>query len=105
MSFLWRGPWDITSLFAKVTLVYCTAMNSLLLTSSLVILSSVTAISTSTPRQIRNKRICRSCGQLGREVSKRMEETAANPRVVKVAARIGADGRPISGRKIDYLNS
>ena len=34
-----------------------------------------------------------------------MEETAANPRIIQVAARIGADGRPIPGRKIDYMTS
>ena len=54
---------------------------------------------------IKNKRICRSCGELAKQVDERMEETAANPRVIQVAARIGADGRPIPGRKIDYLKS
>lgn len=34
-----------------------------------------------------------------------MGETAANPRAVHVAARIGADGRPIAARKVDYMNS
>ena len=54
---------------------------------------------------IKNKRICRSCGELAQVVTKKMEETARNPRVIQVAARIGADGRPIAGRKIDYLSS
>lgn len=54
---------------------------------------------------IKNKRLCRSCGGLEKVVSKRMEETAAKPKVVEVAARIGPDGRPIPGRKIDYLTS
>lgn len=81
-------------------------MNPLLLTtSSIVIFCSTFASATSTARQIRNKRICRSCGTLAIEVSKRMEDTAANPRSVHVAARIGADGRPIAARKIDYMNS
>lgn len=81
-------------------------MNPLVLISSIIIATPfVAADSRPTTRQIRNRRICRSCGELGKEVSKRLEETAANPRVVKVAARIGADGKPIAGRKIDYLNS
>ena len=56
-------------------------------------------------RAIKNKRICRSCAELSKEVEKRMERTKANPRVIQVAPRIGADGRPIPGRKIDYLTS
>lgn len=54
---------------------------------------------------IKNKRICRSCGELAKVVTEKMEETAKNPRVIQVAARIGADGRPIPGRKINYLSS
>ncbi len=68
------------------------------------LISSVLATSNS-PASIRNKRICRSCGELAKEVEKRLEETKANPRVIQVASRIGADGRPIPGRTIDYLSS
>lgn len=70
---------------------------------SLVVVCSADSIATS--RAIKNKRICRSCGEVAKEVSKRLEHTALNPRVIQVAARIGADGRPIPGRKIDYLSS
>lgn len=78
------------------------------LISSIALLSAVacsTADSIATARSIKNKRICRSCGEVAKEVSKRLEQTALNPRVIQVAARIGADGRPILGRKIDYLSS
>lgn len=77
------------------------------LISSIALTSLVTCSpeSIATFRTIKNKRICRSCGELAKEVSKRLEHTASNPRVVQVAARIGADGRPIPGRKIDYLLS
>jgi hypothetical protein len=54
---------------------------------------------------IKNKRLCRACGEFEKVVSKKMEETAAKPKVVEVAARIGPDGRPIPGRKTDYLTS
>lgn len=77
----------------------------LLFSSVSLILSAAFATSTNSPASIRNKRICRSCGQLAQVVDKRMEETKANPRVIQVASRIGADGRPIPGRKIDYLSS
>lgn len=53
----------------------------------------------------KSKSVCRACGKLGAEVAKRMEQTAANPRVIEVAGRIGPDGRPIPSRKIDYLGS
>lgn len=73
---------------------------------SVLFISTLSVISASnSPSSIRNKRICRSCGELAKEVDKRMEETAANPRIIQVAARIGADGRPIPGRKIDYMTS
>lgn len=65
----------------------------------------VSASPSDSPSSIKNKRICRSCGELAREVDKRMAQTAANPKVIQVAARIGADGRPIPGRKIDYMTS
>lgn len=73
----------------------------------LVTLTSLVSASpaANSPSSIKNKRICRSCGELAKEIDKRMEETAANPRVIQVAARIGADGRPIPGRKIDYMTS
>lgn len=65
----------------------------------------ISASPADSPSSIKNKRICRSCGELAKEVDKRMVETAANPKVIQVAARIGADGRPIPGRKIDYMTS
>ena len=81
-------------------------MNVLLsLVLSISGLVSCLSDSIATSRTIKNKRICRSCGEVAKEVSKRLEQTALNPRVVQVAARIGADGRPIPGRKIDYLSS
>lgn len=73
--------------------------------SSCGVLVSCLSDPIATSRTIKNKRICRSCGEVAKEVSKRLEQTALNPRVVQVAARIGADGRPIPGRKIDYLSS
>lgn len=78
-----------------------------LITLSLTTLNFVTSKNDSVSKStlIKNKRICRSCGELGQVVSKKMEETSRNPRVIQVAARIGADGRPINGRKIDYLSS
>jgi len=82
-------------------------MMNVLLSLVLSISGLVSCLSDSiaTSRTIKNKRICRSCGEVAKEVSKRLEQTALNPRVVQVAARIGADGRPIPGRKIDYLSS
>lgn len=74
--------------------------------ASILFVSSFSGISASnSPNSIKNKRICRSCSELAKEVDKKMEETAANPRVIQVASRIGADGRPIPGRKIDYMTS
>ncbi len=54
---------------------------------------------------LKDKRLCRGCGELGKIVEARLAKTAANPRVIEVAGRIGPDGRPIPSRKIDYLNS
>ena len=74
------------------------------ITLSLLFINSISTTSIS-PREVRLRRICRSCGELSREVQRRLEHTALNPRVINVAGRIGADGRPIPGRKIDYLSS
>ena len=68
-------------------------------------LASSVICTSNSASSIKNKRICRSCGDLAKEVDKRFEETGANPRIIQVAARIGADGRPIPGRKIDYMTS
>ena len=76
-----------------------------LLGTALLLLISPISMTSITPREIRLRRVCRSCGELAREVQRRLEHTALNPRVITVAGRIGADGRPIPGRKIDYLSS
>ena len=54
---------------------------------------------------LKDKRLCRGCGELAKVVEARLAKTAANPRVIEVAGRIGPDGRPIPSRRIDYLNS
>lgn len=86
-------------------MISANAIVTLLVTVTSILASVSASVSNNSPSSIKNKRICRSCGELAKEVDKRMEETAANPRVIQVAARIGADGRPIPGRKIDYITS
>lgn len=54
---------------------------------------------------LKDKRLCRTCGELGKTVKARLDKTAENPRVIEVAGRIGPDGRPIPSRRIDYMNS
>jgi hypothetical protein len=54
---------------------------------------------------LKDKRLCRGCGELAKEVESRLAKTAAHPRIIEVAGRIGPDGRPIASRRVDYLNS
>lgn len=92
MKSVLRLPWLIKPIHMprQVTLYASLAVISL---------SIVTALS------LKDKRICRSCGEFSKLIEKRLEETAANPRIIEVAGRIGPDGRPIPSRKIDYLTS
>lgn len=72
---------------------------------NIVAITAVMATTALAQVSLKDKRICRSCGELAKLVQARLEKTAAEPRVIEVAGRIGADGRPIPSRRIDYLNS
>ena len=75
------------------------------LSATLLFFINSISMTSITPREVRLRRICRSCGELAGVAQRRLEHTALNPRVITVAGRIGPDGRPIPGRKIDYLSS
>ncbi len=71
----------------------------------LLLATVLTATAGSNLKEKIEKDLCQACHQISNVIEDRLESTAAHPKFIEAGTRLGPDGLPLPGRKIDYLNS